>query len=85
MITVSLPPLDSPCISSLNKTKNIKDEISANSKQDFSPKATTNHLSTIKALQTTKITKSNLLSLLPLVFNRGFFIYFIYPWNQNVT
>ena len=39
------------------KTRNIKDEISASPKQDFSPQATTNHSSTIKALQTTRITK----------------------------
>ena len=36
---------------------------SASPKVDFSPQATTNHLSTIKALQTTKITKLNFLSL----------------------
>ena len=74
MITASLPPLDSPCAPSLNKTKNIKNKISASPNQDFSPQATANHLSTMKALQTTKITKLNLLSLLSLVFNKGFTI-----------
>ena len=74
MITASLLPLDSPCAPCLSKTKNIKDEISASPNQDFSPQATSNHLSTMKALQTTKITKLYFLSLLSLVFNRGFTI-----------
>ena len=40
----------------------------------YSQEATINHLSTIKALQTTKIPKLNILSLLQLVFNRGWTI-----------
>ena len=48
---------------SLNKTKNIKDAISAGPKQDSLLHATTIHPSTIKALQTRKITKLGSLSL----------------------
>ena len=59
---------------SLNKTKNIKDMISAGPKQDILPHATTTHPTTIKELQTTKITKLYLQALLSLVFNRRFTI-----------
>ena len=37
MITASLPPMDLPCVPSLKKTRNIKDEISSSLNQDFSP------------------------------------------------
>ena len=49
-------------------------KISVSPKEHFLPQATINHLLKIKALQTTKIKKLNLLSLLALVFNRGFTI-----------
>ena len=47
----------------LNKARNTKDAFSAGPKQDLVPHATTTHPPTIKAFQTTKITK---LGLLPL-------------------
>ena len=74
MITASLAPQTThgwnpeltlrPFFEQSQETKN---EISARLKQEFPPQATTNHLPTIIALQTTKITKLNLLSLLALV------------------
>ena len=56
-------PKDDP--PSLNKT-----EKAAGSKQDFLLYTTTTHPPTIKALQTTKITKLGVLSLPPLALNR---------------
>ena len=49
--------LDSASMLSLNKTRNTKDEISTSPKQNVLPQATTTHLLTIKALQTTIITR----------------------------
>ena len=49
--------LDSASMLCLNKTRNTKDEISTSPKQNILPQATTTHLPTIKALQTTIITR----------------------------
>ena len=57
----------------LNKTKNIKDAISADPKQEFLLHSSTIHPSTIKALQTRQITKLGSVSP-PLVFNRKLLI-----------
>ena len=48
---------------SLNKVKNTKDTILAVPKQDFLLRATTTHPTTIKEVQTIRITKLGLLSL----------------------
>ena len=51
-------------------TKHI-DDIPGGPKQDSLPNLTTIQPSTLKALQTTKTTKLDLLFLTPLFFNRG--------------
>ena len=53
---------------SFNKTRNTKDAIPASPKQDFLLHTTTTHLPTIRALQTTKITKLGLPTLPPVAF-----------------